>query len=135
MRKIVKMSYLILILISTTFISGCASIVSGTTENVDIRTMPEGAKCRLENPKGSWMSKKTPENVKIHTAYDDLQVTCTKPGYKKTTKQFKSQTKGIVFGNVIFGGIIGGGIDLADGAAFYYPKTMIVELDKTQNKS
>lgn len=111
--------------------TGCASIVSGTSQTISVVTPPtSGATCKLSNNKGAWYVNQTPDSVTVHRSYGDLSATCRKSGFSTATKTFKSSTKGMAFGNVLFGGLIGGGVDVADGAAYSYPETIVVPMHR-----
>lgn len=129
MRIIVKMLF---ICSSLPFLASCASIVSGTRQQVAISTDPvDGAKCQLTNKHGSWIVPKTPGVTNVHRDFDDLDITCNKPGYQSAHKTVKSHTKALVFGNLIAGGVVGGGIDVVSGAAYNYPEQIIVPMRKS----
>ena len=106
-------------------LTGCASIVSGTSQVVSVETLHPsgnvaGATCKLENDKGVYYVT-TPGTVTVHRAYGDMNVKCEKPGYDAGLATFKSSTKGMMAGNILFGGVIGAGVDASTGAAYDYP--------------
>lgn len=106
-------------------LTGCASIVSGTSQVVSVETMHtsgkiDGASCKLENDKGVYYVT-TPGTVTVHRAYGDMNVKCEKAGVPTGLATVKSSTKGMMAGNILFGGIIGAGVDAASGAAYDYP--------------
>jgi hypothetical protein len=106
-------------------LTGCASIVSGTSQVVSVETLHpsgpvNGATCKLENDKGVYYVT-TPGTVTIHRAYGDLSVKCEKAGFDPGLATVKSSTKGMMAGNIVFGGFIGAGVDAASGAAYDYP--------------
>lgn len=116
---------------SVSLLSGCASIVDGTSQNVSVETPPvSGAICSLKNNKGKWFIGNTPGTVVVHRSNEALLVKCEKVGYQKAIKSFQSTTKAMIAGNIVFGGLIGGGVDAADGAAFRYPGDMQVPMKK-----
>ncbi len=102
---------------------GCASITGTTNQNVSVQTKestgPElvGASCELSNKKGKWFIT-TPGTVGISRSNDDMQVICMKDGYLPGKQGVVSDTKGMMFGNIIFGGGIGAIIDHNSGAAY-----------------
>jgi len=121
---------------SIALLSGCASIVDGTTQSVLLDTTPvKGAHCTLENNKGAWSVPYTPGSISIHRSYEALHITCNKRGYDTAAKQVDSSTKGMAFGNVVLGGVIGGGVDAADGAAYDYPSQINVPMHATTKNS
>jgi hypothetical protein len=115
-----------------TFCSGCASIVGGQNQSISVTTASdgndvEGAKCNLQNDKGSWYAT-TPGSVTVRRSYGDLLVTCKLDGAAPGTTSVKSTTKALAFGNAIFGGVIGVAVDTASGAAYDYPNTIRVAM-------
>ncbi len=118
----------------TLTLTGCASIVSGTHENLSVTTTPvEKATCVLSNDKGQWYIKSTPGSVKVHKSRKDLDVTCSKEGYKSNSLRVSSNIKAMVAGNILVGGLIGAGVDTVDGAAFAYQHTIQVPLRRKVN--
>jgi uncharacterized protein YceK len=118
-------------------LTGCASIVSGTSQSVTVEThqgpqMVQGANCKLENSKGQWYSQ-APGSVVIHRAYGPLTVTCDKEGLPTGVASFESSTIGMAAGNILFGGVVGIGVDAASGAAYEYPSLMKIEMGQTLN--
>jgi len=102
-------------------VSGCASIVEGTTQNFAVNTTPKGgAKCTLTNSEGTWYVT-TPGSAQVHKTKHDLDITCALDGYKTAHQTISPHFNGATVGNVIAGGIIGIGIDAATGANFNYP--------------
>ena len=55
-------------------------------------------------------------------------VDCSKDKYAPATSVVKSSTKAMAAGNILFGGVIGVGVDMASGAAYDYPNSIVVEL-------
>ena len=122
----------LIIMLLCSLLSGCASIVNGTSEKVTVTTPPaKGANCQLKNKEGAWNVNKTPGEVTVHRGHDPLVVDCQKAGYVETKKTVVSSTNGTSVGNILAGGLIGEGIDLANGAAYKYPKTITVPMRKT----
>lgn len=126
-----KKIFLLVQFIACALLGGCASITGGTKESVAVETTPaKGAKCFLENDKGKWIVEKTPGSVDVHRSYKDLKVECDKQGYVHGESNVKSTTKPLAFGNILFGGAIGAGIDVASGAAYDYPTSIKVPMEK-----
>ena len=119
-------------IVVATFCSGCASIVGGQNQSISVTTANdgndvEGAKCSLQNDKGSWYAT-TPGSVTVRRSYGDLLVTCKLDGVAPGTASVKSTTKALAFGNAIFGGVIGVAVDTASGAAYDYPNSIRVAM-------
>ncbi|UCU92311.1 PDZ domain-containing protein [Hydrogenophaga taeniospiralis] len=122
-------SVCISILFFSGLLTGCASIVSGTTQPISVSTPGcEGASCELINDKGKWYVSNTPGSVTINRAYSDLLVKCSKDDLTPSTTSVKSTTKAMAFGNILVGGIIGAGVDMANGAAYEYPSEVFVPM-------
>ncbi|GAB4223153.1 MAG: lipoprotein [Gammaproteobacteria bacterium] len=128
MNSLVKMAVAAATL---TYLTGCASILNGTHQQVTVKTPPvEHARCTLTNSNGEWEVSDTPASVKIHRDYNDLNISCSKPGYQTARKTVISKTKAPVFGNVVLGGVVGAGVDMVNGAAYAYPETISVPMHK-----
>ena len=113
-------------------LSGCASIIDGSTQVVSVKTIADGtdvagAACTLRNNKGEWYLT-TPGTVSVHRSYDDINVKCAKDGYIANVGTVSSSTRGMTFGNILFGGLIGAGVDMGTGAAYDYPSPIVVQL-------
>ena len=114
-------------------LTGCASIVSGHQQSVSVSTDPvKGAKCTLENNKGSWDVPSTPGNVTVKRSYENLNIECKKKGYGRAHKTVSSSTKAMAFGNILIPGlaVVGGAVDVASGAAYDYPQDIHLPIDK-----
>jgi hypothetical protein len=113
-------------IIASASMIGCASITTGTTQSVSVKTgSVTDATCLLENNKGKWYVNKTPGTVTINRSFSDLSINCEKHGYPSAHKSVASSTKAMAFGNIVFGGVVGAGVDVVNGAAYNYP----VEID------
>jgi hypothetical protein len=117
--------------------TGCASIVSGTSQSVSVETRNvdgasvTGANCKLNNNKGTWFVT-SPGSTTVNRSFEALEVKCEKQGLEPGIASFKSSTKAMAFGNVLFGGPIGAGVDMASGAAYDYPNLIAVTMGRTQ---
>ena len=124
-QPFMRAALMVAVLAGAAGLTGCASIVSGTSQVVSVETLHPsgnvaGANCKLENDKGVYYVT-TPGTVTVHRAYGDMNVKCEKPGYDAGLATFKSSTKGMMAGNILFGGVIGAGVDASTGAAYDYP--------------
>lgn len=119
-------------LLLPTVLTGCASIVGGTSQPLSVEARAAGApvtgaSCKLSNDKGTWFVT-TPGSTTVHRSAEDLAVRCDKEGHAPGIVNAKSSTKGMAFGNLLFGGIVGGAVDVSSGAAFDYPTLINVEM-------
>lgn len=112
-------------------LGGCATIISGDSEDISISTSPNlDAVCEAKNSRGVWTVPSAPGNVLVKRSSSNLVINCkTKDGYKGT-RVINSGIKGAAAGNLLIGGVIGGGIDAATGAAFDYPSDIVVPMRK-----
>lgn len=133
-----KKSLIIFFVLVIQFLAGCASITGNTNQTVSVQTKEPtggeviGANCELSNSKGKWFVV-TPGTVGIHRSNDDIQVLCRKDGYEPGRNGVVSETKGMMFGNIIFGGGIGAIIDHSSGAAYEYPSLFQIFMPRLQN--
>mgnify|MGYP003432182605 CR=1 FL=1 len=110
------------------FLSGCASIVNGTSQLVSINSNVKGADVIVN---GMTVGT-TPYNGPIKRA-QSTTVTLQKDGYESKTITLNTEIESIFWGNIIIGGFLGSTTDLATGAMYKYaPATLQIDLDKTQ---
>ncbi|NIV75241.1 MAG: hypothetical protein GWN37_10485 [Gammaproteobacteria bacterium] len=118
--------------------SGCATIMTGTDQDVLVRTEKDvrAASCKLEDSKGrSTFVASTPDTVTLVKGDAPLTVTCEKEGYKTATAVINETISGATFGNLLLGGVVGVAIDAASGAAQKYPPQIIVWLEPVEWES
>lgn len=109
-------------------LSACASITTGSTQNVMVQTVPDhDAVCNLSNDHGTWNIPSTPGSASVHRSYSPLSVTC-KSGKLHGTASVQSGTKGSALGNIVAGGVIGGAVDMSTGSAYDYPASITVPI-------
>ncbi|MTJ81514.1 MAG: hypothetical protein F8N37_10900 [Telmatospirillum sp.] len=113
-------------------LSGCSSLIEGTTQEITITTNPLGASCSLWR-RGAVIAKVpvTPAVVPVSREKSDLLVVCNKPGYYEASYLNKVKLDGAVAGNVLNGGL-GWGIDSATGADNKYERTVSLTLQPLQ---
>ena len=101
-------------------VSGCASIVKGSSETIAIHTVPvSGAVCTLSNPRGTWRVS-TPGRVRVKRSNEDMDVTCKALGYTDATGTISSDFETWTLGNVLIGGLVGLVVDWSTGAVNRY---------------
>lgn len=111
-------------------LSGCATIVEGTTQVVTVNTNPAGATCTLNRaPEGVIARvRSTPASVRIEKTKYDLTIKCYKAGYQEATFLDHSGAAIATFGNAIIGGLGGWAIDSATGSDNKYDNPVNVTL-------
>ncbi len=109
-------------------LSGCASIIHGTTQNVGFASEPAGAQVTVDNhavcttPCIASLKRKDNHIVKM-----DLN------GYQEFEATLTRRASGWVLGNILVGGLIGLGVDAVDGAMYKVtPAHLTATLVKTQ---
>jgi len=112
-------------------LSACSSIIEGTSQELVINTVPEGANCTLTR-EGQIIGRvsETPGGITIKKSKHDITVECKKNGYKTATFFNKSEVAGATVGNILLGGGIGWAIDSANGADNKYTTPMNITLTK-----
>src|SRR5258706_7969663 len=110
-------------------LSGCASNISGTTQEIKVVTNPDGANCQFIR-EGSVIASvaQTPGQVMIKKTKYDITLKCNKDGYQEATYLNHSGADSTTFGNMVLGGGIGWAIDSARGADNKYDGVVNVSL-------
>jgi len=108
------MKKILLLFVCLSFLSGCASIVSGGPEVVTINSTPAEAKMTICNERtgqcitvGQTPYAATLERSQGYFSPAKYTITCEKEGYETCTKSFKAGMNGWYAGNILFGGLIG----------------------------
>jgi hypothetical protein len=107
-------------------LSGCASIVEGSSQDINVSTNPPAkVSCDAQNGRGNWVANSVPGTLNVKRSRTDLTVHCKGNGYDGQythSSDFESWTAG----NLFFGGIIGLAVDAGTGALFSYDDAIIV---------
>lgn len=139
MKKLITAS-----LIATSLtMTGCASIISGSTQTLTFKSVPEQASISITNKSGEKVhTGVTPATVTLKrgngffkpAAYD---VTFKKEGFQAKTIQVTGTVNGWYIANIIFGGLIGLLIvDPATGAMYTLnPNDINAVLEENQSAS
>jgi len=91
--------------------AGCATIVHGTTQRVQIDSTPPGAEVAIDDSQ----HLVTPSTVNLARG-SAHKLIFHKPGYQDATANLTSGFSGWILGNLIAGGVVGMAIDASDGA-------------------
>jgi len=110
-------------------LSGCANIISGTSQEIKVVTNPPNANCEMIR-EGAVIAQvyQTPGEATIKKTKDDITLKCHKDGYQEVTYLNHSGIDGATYGNMVLGGAIGWGIDSATGADNHYDGIVNVSL-------
>jgi hypothetical protein len=113
--------------------TGCATIVSGTTQTIGVNTVPDGADCQFtrDNVLIARVNP-TPGTMNIGKASGSISVLCRKSGYEDTAGAIGSQFQAATLGNILLGGVIGVVVDAASGAMMKYPEAVTFTLVPSQ---
>lgn len=105
-------------------LSGCATIVNGTTQTLTVNTNVPGAQVSLNNvPIGV-----TPLIVSLRRGQEGV-LSVQAPGYQPFQAPITKRINGIFFANILIGGTFGSTTDYITGAMYAYePDTYYVTL-------
>jgi hypothetical protein len=125
-----------LVMFAAVTISGCASIVDGSTQNISVKPMQGGkivhdANCIVSNSKGSWHASGG-QSVVVKKASDDLNVSCTdyETGEVATQNSPKKTNTGWAVANFFLWDFctISCIIDFSSGAIYEYPSQVVIPM-------
>jgi uncharacterized protein YceK len=113
-------------LVASLFLSGCASIMHGTTQQIGVSSAPTGARVvvnggqRGVTPLVLDLERKGPHTLSIESdGYEPFQMSLTR------------SVSGWVWGNIVFGGVIGLAVDAATGGLYKLsPEQVSAELER-----
>ena len=114
-----------LTLVSTIIINGCATIFTGSSDNINFTSNPSGAKIVLD---GLDIGK-TPATLEIkRSGFKDKEITLKLDGYEDRTFLLQKEFNAIAILN--FAGILGWFVDFATGSVMKYSQLAYnVDLD------
>ena len=119
---------------SMTCLTACASLLEGTSQEIQVSTNPAGASCVLEREGQSIASvANTPATVMVRRRKYDITIRCNKPGFQEATYINDSGlASGAVAGNVAADLLLTAGlssiIDSASGADNQYEGVVNITL-------
>ena len=94
-------------------VTGCATIIHGTRQDVGISSTPTGASVTIDN----LQSGTTPVFSKLRRKENHV-VRISLPGYQPIDLTLTSSVSGWVWGNVAIGGLIGLAVDAISGGMY-----------------
>lgn len=114
---------LVLTIVLTIFCVGCATIINGRTENVQVTSDPPDATVT-----DGIAVTQTPATLVLERDHDYV-LTITKSGYETQHVKIVHVVSGVVALNIVSFGMIGVGVDAASGACWRLdPDTIVVSL-------
>lgn len=124
---------LLAVLLLAALLPACATITSGTTQNISVITDPPGATCQLLRDGGVLaIVNPTPGTVSVSKSSRDIAVNCTRPGRLSGVQNISPSIQAMTAGNLLIGGVIGLAVDAASGALSQYPPMITVILPPEQ---
>jgi hypothetical protein len=123
----------IIVMLSVAMLStGCASMFTGTTSNINVTSTPAGADCNVTGH-----GVHTPGNVMLGKSHSDLTINCQKEGYEDGSSTIISSFNPTSLVNIltVYGVVIGFIVDFSTGAAWQYANQVNINLIKKANKS
>jgi len=106
----------IVVLASSLVFSGCASIVTGSTQEMTFDSNPDGA---LVSVNGRPMGR-TPLVIRLNKDSEDQELTFSKEGYRTASFPIASKVNPWFWGNIVCGGLLGSSTDGISGAMHEY---------------
>ena len=112
-----------------TALSGCATIVKGTTQSVALDTPgASGAKCTLTSSSVGSVTLVTPASVVLQKGSESVRVTCKKECFDDGVGLIASGTEVMAAGNILLGGPLGLGVDAVSGAMNKYNEQNLITM-------
>ena len=103
----------ILVAASIAILTGCATIMHGTSQDIGLQSSPTNAKVLVDGlPMGN-----TPVVAKL-SRKDNHIVKMNLDGYQPFEATLTRSTSGWVWGNIVFGGLIGLAVDAMSGGLY-----------------
>lgn len=122
--------WIVIAVISFSFalLTGCATVTTGSTQNIAVTTDPDGADCSFSrNEQFIARVNPTPGSLSISKSGSSLSVSCKREGYHDIVETIGSEFQAVTLGNILIGGIIGIAVDAASGAINKYPESVSVK--------
>jgi hypothetical protein len=110
-------------------VGACASIVSGTTQDIGVTSDPDSADCTLMREGQAIGTIRTPGQVKVKRDSRTIRVDCRKDGHEDGRVFLFARYETASAGNIALGGFVGMAIDQATGASNRYDTSVLVRLE------
>ena len=112
----------LLFAVAVSGLAGCATVMEGTGQSIEVSTIPPGALCAIAREGGNLGEiASTPGSIRVDKSKSDITVTCSKAGYRTAVITRSPRFQGTTFGNIILGGVVGAVVDASTGADYEYP--------------
>lgn len=124
------LSVIALIAIFAVTTSGCATIINGTSQKIQVTSDPAGANVQVDE-KSSYA---TPVRLRLERRRDHTLI-FSKEGYEKQTVKLMHVISEVVVGNTLLGGPLGWVFDIFAGTQYkLVPNPVHVELKAAKNE-
>jgi hypothetical protein len=108
-----RLAVFVLLVVSIPVLGACATIVHGSSQNVNMMSAPAGAKVSVNGmPMGATPAILSLDRRQNHVVKYELE------GYQPVSLELKRGVSGWIVGNIVFGGIIGLVVDAATGSMY-----------------
>jgi hypothetical protein len=110
-------------------LSGCATVITGTRQDIEVESQPAGAVCTFTRAGETLGSVTTPGSLRVKRDAAPMTVVCTRADYEeaRAVMHARTETAAMVASGII-GGSIATHIDRGSGAANRYETALRVEL-------
>jgi hypothetical protein len=109
-------------------ISGCASIVDGSTQLINIQSSPQDAEVSINGT----VVGVTPLSIEVKRLENSV-LKVSKEGFKPQELTMATKLNGTFWGNVVIGGVFGSTTDKATGASIEYsPNSFNFQLEEVK---
>ena len=109
------MSRILAVFLVTALLTGCASIIHGSRQDIRVVSNPSGAIARVNLNN---QATTTPGILTLNRKEIGYVLTFEKEGYRSVEVSLRRTVDGWLFGNILFGGLIGIVIDFTSGSAY-----------------
>jgi len=118
------------VLAGTMSLTACASIFTGTSQEINVTTDPSGAACQVQRKNEViGFIDSTPGAVTVDKSMSDITIVCAKQGYANMGSTADSSFQPVTLANIILGGVIGIIVDASTGAMGKYPTQVFIKLN------
>jgi hypothetical protein len=115
-------------MIGTFLLAGCATVITGTRQDIQVESQPAGAVCTFTRDGETLGSVTTPGSLKVKRDAAPMTVVCARADYEEARAVMHARTEMATLGSAIIGGFIATHIDRGSGAANRYETSLRVEL-------
>jgi hypothetical protein len=128
--------YIAGLLAASVSLSGCVSILEGTSQEIKVVTNPDNANCVFEREgKPIGTVDNTPGLLKVRKDKDDIIIKCDKAGYEQASYLNHSGVTATIAANVAMDVVLTAGlssiVDSADGADNKYDSVVNITMIPT----